>query len=359
MATNDDTPTEDFRQATGRFFGYFSALSTTARNVWFGGVAGAAIFVIVVSSTITTSNNNVDAARERAEVAEDRAEAAESDLDRTRSDLSEAIAEAEGLAADVARLSAQAEAAGATISQLRASLAVASTFRAQFTDNGDEGYGVPEGVEVDLVAATATTREALLRVSDLKDGDSFIATDGNEYRLGLVNAPEANEACGTEATAFTRRFLADGFTVDAYTVDAYGRLVAEVHDSGGQSLNIALASSGLGNDKYLGTYRDENPDLARRLDTAFANASRPDCLGPEPTPTPTPAQAAPPTAPASNSTCHPDYITCIPIKGDGSGNGSANDLDCGDIGRKVQTRGSRDPYRLDRDGDGWGCESYG
>lgn len=32
------------------------------------------------------------------------------------------------------------------------------------------------------------------------------------------------------------------------------------------------------------------------------------------------------------------------------------DLDCGDIGRKVRVDGP-DPHRLDRDGDGWGCES--
>ncbi len=34
------------------------------------------------------------------------------------------------------------------------------------------------------------------------------------------------------------------------------------------------------------------------------------------------------------------------------------DQDCSDIGRKVWV-GSYDPDRLDSDGDGWGCESYG
>ena len=34
------------------------------------------------------------------------------------------------------------------------------------------------------------------------------------------------------------------------------------------------------------------------------------------------------------------------------------DQDCADIGRKVFV-GSYDPDGLDRDGDGWGCESYG
>jgi hypothetical protein len=33
------------------------------------------------------------------------------------------------------------------------------------------------------------------------------------------------------------------------------------------------------------------------------------------------------------------------------------DLDCADVGHTVRVSGD-DPHRLDRDGDGWGCESY-
>ncbi|HLL81087.1 MAG TPA: hypothetical protein VK420_00495 [Longimicrobium sp.] len=33
------------------------------------------------------------------------------------------------------------------------------------------------------------------------------------------------------------------------------------------------------------------------------------------------------------------------------------DLDCPDVGHSVKVTGD-DPHRLDRDGDGWGCESY-
>ncbi|HEX8211917.1 MAG TPA: hypothetical protein VF584_17205 [Longimicrobium sp.] len=33
------------------------------------------------------------------------------------------------------------------------------------------------------------------------------------------------------------------------------------------------------------------------------------------------------------------------------------DLDCADVGHTVKVTGG-DPHRLDRDGDGWGCESY-
>lgn len=126
-------------------------------------------------------------------------------------------------------------------------------------------------------AAPTRTATALLFVTDQKDGDSWVASDGNEYRLGLVNTPEYTEPCGREAAEFTRRFLVAGFTVDAYATDVYGRHVAEVFGPAGRSLNVALARSGLGNDRYLAQFRHENPDLARRLDAAFAAADTPDC----------------------------------------------------------------------------------
>jgi hypothetical protein len=60
------------------------------------------------------------------------------------------------------------------------------------------------------------------------------------------------------------------------------------------------------------------------------------------------------------TSCHPAYVTCVPVKGDGSGSGAANDLDCPEIGKAVQLRQvGVDPYRLDSDGDGTGCDSYG
>ena len=123
-----------------------------------------------------------------------------------------------------------------------------------------------------------TKKVALLFIRDQKDGDSWVASNGTEYRLGLVNAPEVNEKCSSEASAFTRQFLASGFTVDDYSTDTYGRHVAEVFDQSGKSLNVALAKSGLGNGKYLGQFRHENPDLAARLDQAFASPATPSCI---------------------------------------------------------------------------------
>lgn len=59
-----------------------------------------------------------------------------------------------------------------------------------------------------------------------------------------------------------------------------------------------------------------------------------------------PTQPAPTVIPTGE--CHPNYEPCLPI---------VDDLDCPDIRMAVQVTGN-DPYRLDRDGNGIGCESY-
>ena len=52
--------------------------------------------------------------------------------------------------------------------------------------------------------------------------------------------------------------------------------------------------------------------------------------------------------PSSSAECNPNYEPCIPI---------APDLSCSDIQMEVRIIGD-DPYGLDRDGDGFGCEIY-
>ncbi len=185
---------------------------------------------------------------------------------------------------------------------------------------------------------------ALLFVTDQKDGDSWVASDGTEYRLGLVNAPERNEPCGSEATAFTAAFLGAGFTVDAYATDTHGRTVAEVFDESGDSLNVALAKSGLGNDRYLEEFRHENPELGRRIDGALAAADKADCRQKAVAPVPLVKKPTQTQKPVKD--CMVGYSPCLPV---------VADLDCPEIGHPVTVTGS-DPYRLDRDGDGIGCD---
>ncbi len=182
----------------------------------------------------------------------------------------------------------------------------------------------------------------LLFVTDQKDGDSWVASDGKEYRLGLINTPERSEKCGAEARAFTAQFVRGGFVADTYTTDTHGRSVAEVRDKAGDSLNVALAKNGLGDDRYLDEFRHENEALARRLDTALASAAKPGCK----TITKPVPLVDKPKAPKPAKNCMTGYTPCLPV---------VADLDCGEIGHPVTVTGS-DTYRLDRDGDGIGCD---
>lgn len=210
----------------------------------------------------------------------------------------------------------------------------------QSTDNTD-----PVQSSDNPTPATEPTDPTLVLrfITDQKDGDSWVASDGKEYRLGLINTPERSEQCGAEASAFTLRFLERGFAVDAYTTDNHGRSVAEVFDKTGNSLNVALAKSGLGDDRYLEEFRGENPELARRLDSALTSAATPDC---KKVVAPAPLVSKPSKAPKSASNCMTGYTPCLPV---------VVDLDCGEIGHPVTVTGS-DLYRLDRDGDGIGCD---
>ncbi len=58
---------------------------------------------------------------------------------------------------------------------------------------------------------------------------------------------------------------------------------------------------------------------------------------------------APTPPPAPRNNCDPNYSPCVPLV--------SYDLDCPDVGFSVTVIGS-DPHRFDREGDGYGCESY-
>jgi endonuclease YncB( thermonuclease family) len=205
----------------------------------------------------------------------------------------------------------------------------------------------------------------LLQTAGGGDGDSWSDTAGTEYRLGLVNTPETGECYGSTATAQRESLTARGFYAQVYAHDTYGRHVAVVTTADGINVNVHLVRQGLADDRYLQQFRSENPGLASSLDEAFAaaKAERAGLWGacstsgaaPAAPPAAQPVSTGPPLS--SGSSCHPDYLTCIPVRGDGTGRGAANDLDCGSIGQPVELASAgADPYRLDADGDGYGCE---
>jgi nuclease-like protein len=126
------------------------------------------------------------------------------------------------------------------------------------------------------------------------------------------------------------------------TRDRYSRLLAYVWLPGGKDLGFQLISGDFAKVyvfdkpfKRLSAYR-----AAENSAKAATGAGRGvwGACGASPAPAPPP----PPTA-----NCHPSYSPCIPDAG--------YDLDCADIPFTVRVRGS-DPYRLDGDNDGYGCE---
>ena len=208
-------------------------------------------------------------------------------------------------------------------------------------------------------SAPGRPASALLQPARGGDGDSWRDTAGQEYRLGLVNTPERGECYAREATAERTARTAAGFRAAGYSTDGHGRSVAVVTTADGVNLSVHLARHGFADDRYLARFRHENPALAEELDAAFAAAKREGaglwsaCRQPGQGDAAAPPAAAEPTGDG----CHPDYLGCVPVQGDGSGRGHANDLDCGDLSGPVRLRAvGVDPYRLDADGDGVGCD---
>lgn len=203
----------------------------------------------------------------------------------------------------------------------------------------------------------------LLTVADPADGDSFVASDGVEYRVGLVNTPERGECGAAEASDLTYRLLADGFTAEAYAADDHGRQVARIMTAEGD-LGVLLAARGFADDRYLEDFRQQAPDYAAELDRAFEEARRTG-VGLYATCWSTQDRAAAPTAeetisgPVAHSArqgvwaCHPAYEECLP---DGA------DLDCAEVGHSVRLLGNDDPFRLDGNSttatDGSGCDTF-
>jgi endonuclease YncB( thermonuclease family) len=124
----------------------------------------------------------------------------------------------------------------------------------------------------DVAPAPSEPSGALLVAAPHGDGDSWKDTAGQEYRLGMVNAPEVDECFGAEATAERQRLTAAGFRADVYATDRYGRGVAVVTLPDGRNLNVHLAREGFADDRYLDDFREQHPELAAELEPAFASA---------------------------------------------------------------------------------------
>ncbi len=103
------------------------------------------------------------------------------------------------------------------------------------------------------------------------DGDSFVGSDDVEYRVGMINTPEADECGGVEAAAATNALLAEGFRAETYTRDRFERAVSQILTPSGD-LGVILAERGLADDRFLDAFAVENPPYAADLADAFERA---------------------------------------------------------------------------------------
>ncbi len=228
--------------------------------------------------------------------------------------------------------------------------------------------GLPHGFApafwTDALPAGAT----LGTIARLVDGDTYeILVNGQSarYRLYHADTPEVYETVqcgGSDATEFASYALSFSDTPGQIWIDGidqrdrYGRKLAYLWftvDGAPYLLNHVLINNGWAEDiDYGDPYNPYKSHL--RAAARFAKEHRlgvwAKCGGfgvalAPPTSTPPSAQA--PMGLAGN--CNPNYSPCVP--------NVPYDLDCKDIGVRVQVIGG-DPYRLDGDGDGIGCESY-
>lgn len=217
-----------------------------------------------------------------------------------------------------------------------------------------------------LLAALAAgcTANAATTVARIYDGDTVTLISGERVRLLQIDSPElsSSECYANEAkTALVKILSGPGslsMRIDPALdkVDKYGRLLRYIF-KGNVNVNLKMVEVGAAAPYFYQTKRGQYSDkLLAAANTAKKNSiglwklcsgtnlqpnSALDTFAISSTILPT----------DTSSSCDPNYGGCIPI--------SAADLDCADIKRlglaPVRVIGS-DIYRLDRDGDGVGCD---
>jgi endonuclease YncB( thermonuclease family) len=203
-------------------------------------------------------------------------------------------------------------------------------------------------------------------VVNVVDGDTIDVKleDGENFRLRYIgiDTPESGEFCSNEATNFNR-VMVEGksalLVIDVSEVDRYDRLLRYVI-VGNIFVNYELVAQGYAQQVSY------PPDVAC-VDTFLeaqrvARENERGCWAATPTATAAPTKPPPPPPPPPpsptkrNANCHPSYPTvCLKI--------NAGDYDCagGSGNGPNYVRGPikvlpPDPFGLDRDGDGIGCE---
>jgi endonuclease YncB( thermonuclease family) len=212
-----------------------------------------------------------------------------------------------------------------------------------------------------------------VRVTRVIDGDTIAVGTGAHIRLVQIDTPElsSNECYSTKAQTDLRRLLPAGSTIRLEAdrgldkIDRYGRLLRYVY-RGGVNVNVEMVRRGAAAPYFFNGDRGRFAGTLYSLARAAKQAHRGlwgACRGTQLRPNEAVAakRAAPPSSggggSGGGSNCTPGYSPCLPDKGDdydcagGSGNGPYYTSP----GVTYTVTGS-DPYDLDSDGNGQGCE---
>ena len=196
-------------------------------------------------------------------------------------------------------------------------------------------------------------------VTRIVDGDTLDVrlTSGKRERVRLIGIDAAERGvCYADAAsrrvgqlAMSKPVVLKGDATQD-TRDRYGRLLAYVWLPGGRDLGYQLISGGFA-EVYVFRHPFQRLPAYRNAESAARTGAvgQWKSCGAPPSTTPPPVTPQP-VAPPPSTACHPSYSPCLPIVGD---------LDCADVRAlgvaPVRVLGS-DPYRLDGDNDGFGCE---
>jgi len=193
-------------------------------------------------------------------------------------------------------------------------------------------------------AAEKATAENAAVVVDVIDGDTVRLDNGEKVRLVGIDSPEAGECNSSAATRKMESLVLRKRVTLAESDedrDGYGRLLRYV-DVGNLDAGLEMIMSGLAIARYdsrdgYGRHPREDSYVAADKATPNRTCAAPPAVAPVPAPKPVPKA----------DSCMAGYSPCLPI---------VADLDCADVDGPVTVTGA-DPYRLDRDHDGIGCES--
>ena len=210
------------------------------------------------------------------------------------------------------------------------------------------------------------TASATSSITKIYDGDTITLSTGERVRLLQIDTPELvpAECFGQEARTALISLLATSGELSLRTdpkldkVDRYGRLLRYVF-IGNTNVNLRLVELGAAAPYF---YKGDRGQYSSQILKAARNAKAKSlglwksCPGSQLTPTHAITTVGallrvPTSSSSAQSKCDVNYAGCIPV--------FPSDIDCADIKRlglaPVKVIGI-DIHKLDRDGDGVGCD---